>query len=142
MRKDSGMNKMQRGAQEANAESDAIVGHKTYRDGPLGFRHEPLRQSEATALLAAVDAADKRRAELMPNEQAAIRMMFEAHQRLRELGWNDAVYCPKDGSEFDAIEPGSTGIHRCHYIGEWPNGSWWVSDEHDMYPSRPVLYRR
>lgn len=125
-----------------NCDDDPIVGHKTYRDGPLGFRHEPLRASEADAIMAAVEAANKRRAELMPDEQAAIRMMFEAHQRLRELGWNDAIYCPKDGSEFDVIEPGSTGIHRCHYSGEWPSGSWWVSDEHDTYPSRPVLYRK
>lgn len=122
-------------------ERDPVVGHKTYRDGPHGFRHEPLRASEADALMAALDAADKRRAELMPDEQAAIRMMFEARQRLMELGWKDATYCPKDGSEFDAIEPGSTGIHRCHYSGEWPNGHWWIVGDDDLYPSRPVLYR-
>lgn len=123
-------------------ECDPVVGHKTYRDGPLGFRHEPLRSSEAVVIMAAVEAATQRRAELMPDEQAAIRMMFEARQRLMELGWNDAIYCPKDGSEFDAIEAGSTGIHRCHYSGEWPNGGWWVADDGDLYPSRPVLYRK
>jgi hypothetical protein len=121
-------------------DTDPVVGHKTYRDGH-GFRHEPLRASEANAIMAAVEAADKRRAELMPDEQAAIRMMFEARMRLMELGWNDATYCPKDGSEFDAIEPGSTGIHRCHYSGEWPNGHWWIAEDGDLYPSRPVLYR-
>jgi len=123
-------------------ERDPVVGHKTYRDGPLGFWHEPLRQSEAEAIMATVDAATKRRAELMPDEQAAIRMMFEARQRLMELGWKDATYCPKDGSEFDAIEPGSTGIHRCHYSGEWPTGHWWIVGDGDLYPSRPVLYRK
>ena len=123
-------------------EHDPVVGYKTYRDGPLGFRREPLRASDADKIMDAVREADKRRAELMPDEQAAIRMMFEAHKRLRELGWNNAIYCPKDGSEFDVIESGSTGIHRCHYSGEWPTGSWWVSDEHDTYPSRPVLYRK
>jgi hypothetical protein len=121
--------------------NDPVVGHKTYSDGAGGFRHEPLLSSEAKRLLAAIDEADRRRAELMPDEQSAIRMMFEAHQRLKELGWNDAIYCPKDGSEFDAIEPGSTGIHRCHYSGEWPKGSWWVSGDGDLWPSRPVLYR-
>lgn len=122
-------------------EADPVVGHKTYRDGPHGFRHEPLRASEADAIMAAVEAADKRRAELMPDEQAAIRMMFDARQRLMELGWNDAIYCPKDGSDFDAIEFGSTGIHRCHYSGEWPNGHWWIVGDDDLYPSRPVMYR-
>lgn len=122
-------------------ERDPVVGHKTYRDGPLGFRHEPLRQSEAEAIMAALDEANRRRAELMPDEQAAIRMMFEARQRLIELGWNDAIYCPKDGSEFDAIEAGSTGIHKCHYSGEWPNGHWWISGDGDLCQSRPVLYR-
>ena len=68
-------------------------------------------------------------------------MMFEARQRLMELGWNDAIYCPKDGSEFDAIEAGSTGIHKCHYSGEWPDGHWWIAGDGDLYPSRPVLYR-
>lgn len=92
--------------------------------------------------MAQVEAATQRRAELMPDEPAAIRMMFEAHQRLKELGWNDAIYCPKDGSEFDVIEPGSTGIHRCHYHGEWPTGKWYIAADGDLWPSRPVLYRK
>jgi hypothetical protein len=122
--------------------TDPVVGHKTFRDGPLGFRHEPLRASEAERIMVSVELARQRRQDLMPDEHAAIRMMFEAQQRLKELGWNDAVHCPKDGSEFDAIEPGSTGIHRCHYSGEWPSGGWWISDEGDLWPSRPVLYRK
>ena len=130
-----------RGVGRLADDADPVVGHKTFRDGPHGFRHEPLRASEADAIMASIEAADKRRAELMPTEQDAIRMMFEARQRLMELGWNDATYCPKDGSEFDAIESGSTGIHRCHYSGEWPNGHWWIAGDGDLYPSRPVLYR-
>jgi hypothetical protein len=120
---------------------DKIVGHKTFKDGPIGFRHEPLRASEAAAIMAAVDAATQRRAELMPDEQTAIRMLFEAQQRLKELGWREAIYCPKDGSEFVVIEPGSTGIHSCTYVGEWPYGNWFVHDEHDVYSSRPILFR-
>lgn len=122
-------------------EEDPIVGHKTYRDGPMGYRHEPLRASEAEVIMEMIRAADARRAELMPDERSAIRMISEAITRLKELGWRDASYCPKDGSEFDAIEPGSTGIHKCHYEGDWPSGRWWVIDEHDMYPSRPILFR-
>lgn len=124
------------------AEHDPIVGHKTFDDGYGGFRHEPLHASEAKTLLAEIDEADRRRAEMMPDEQSALRMMFEAWQRLKELGWSEAIYCPKDGSEFDAIEAGSTGIHRCHYEGKWPDGHWWIADHGDLWPSRPILYRK
>lgn len=124
------------------ADPVAEIAQKLEAQHPLGFRHEPLRSSEAEALMASVRAADARRSELMPDEQSAIRMMLQAYLRLKELGWNDAVYCPKDGSEFDVIEAGSTGIHRCIYEGEWPNGRWWILDEGDISPSRPVLYRK
>jgi hypothetical protein len=116
---------------------DPIVGHTTYHDG----HHEPLRRSEANAIIAASDEAKARRAERMPDEQSAINAMFEAWLRLKELGWNDAVYCPKDGTTFDAIEAGSTGIHQCRYDGDWPKGSWWILGDGDLWPSRPVLFR-
>ena len=120
---------------------DPIVGHKTFDDGNGGFRHEPLRESEAKALWEAAEAKEERRIALMPDEKAAISMLFDAFQRLKELGWAEAEYCPKDGSTFDVIEAGSTGIHRAHYAGVWPNGCWWIADQGDLWPCRPVLYR-
>ena len=81
------------------------------------------------------------RADLMPTEQDAINLMSQAYQRLKELGWKEAIYCPKDGSEFDAIEPGSTGIRKAHYSGDWPTGGWMVADAGDLWPSHPCLYR-
>jgi len=122
--------------------SDSIVGHKTFDDGEGGFRHEPLYASEAKKLLAEMEESDQRRAALMPDEKSAISMMFEAWTRLKELGWAEAIYCPKDGSMFDAIEAGSTGIHKCFYSGVWPNGTWYVPAHGDLYPSRPILYRK
>ncbi len=116
---------------------DPIVGHKTFHDG----HHEPLRKAEADSLQAAVDAGKARRAEQMPDEKTAIHAMWEAWMRLKDLGWNEAIYCPKDGSEFKAIEAGSTGIHRCRYDGDWPTGHWWIIGDDDLYPSRPVLFR-
>lgn len=95
----------------------------------------------AIPIMAAADAEKARRAEQMPDEQSAIAAMFDAWLRLKELGWNDAQYCPKDGSAFDAIEPGSTGIHRCRYDGTWPKGTWWIEADGDLWPSRPVLFR-
>lgn len=117
---------------------DPVVGHKTFLDG----HHEPLRQSEAQAIMAAADEEKARRAEQMPDEQSAILAMFSAWLRLKELGWNEAQYCPKDGTLFDALEPGSTGIHPCRYDGEWPTGHYWIVGDDDLYPSKPVLFRR
>lgn len=126
---------------------DDIVGHKTFDTGEIcpetGFpkmRHEPLTRAEANAIWESADRAQKERAERMPDEQSAIRAMWDAYQRLRELGWNDPSYCPKDGTHFKVIEPGSTGIHDANYHGDWPKGSWWVYDG-DIWPSRPVLFK-
>ena len=117
-----------------------IAGHKSFwRDGT--HWHEPLYEDEAKALLAACDAADKKRAEDMPNEKAAVQAMMEAWVRLKELGWREAEYCPKDGTPFLAIEPGSTGFHERHYDGDWPDGHWWVCDDSDMWPSRLILFK-
>lgn len=80
------------------------------------------------------------RAAKMPDEKAAISQMFEAYQRLQELGWREAIYCPKDGSMFSAITAGSTGVHLCNYEGEWPKGAWWIYDG-DVWPARPILFR-
>lgn len=96
---------------------------------------------EWETLLKALDDQLSKRAAAMPTEQDAINAMFQAWLRLRELGWRDAVYCPKDGSTFLAIEPGSTGIHDCSYRGEWPDGGWWIHADRDMWPSRPCLFR-
>lgn len=124
------------GAVPMGPDPDEIVGHKTPNDGT----HEPLRRSEAEALLAACDADKARRAAAMPSEADAINMLWQAYQRLRELGWREAMYCPKDGREFSAIEAGSSGVHRCHYSGEWPSGRYWISDG-DLWPSHPILFK-
>ncbi len=115
-----------------------VVGHKTHRDERGDLYHTPLTRAEADQLWAHVEREEARRLALIPDEQAALRLLMDAYIRLKEFGWNDAIYCPKDGRVFDAIEVGSTGIHPCVYIGEWPDGGWWIDD----CPSRPVLYRQ
>lgn len=117
-----------------------VVGHKTFYENGQ-FRHEPLYADEARELIARADAEKKRREEQMPDEQSAIRAMFDAWLRLKDFGWREAIYCPKDGSLFDVIEPGSTGIHACSYVGEWPDGAFWIHADGDMSPSHPVLFR-
>jgi hypothetical protein len=88
-----------------------------------------------------IEARKTIRASQMPDDASALRAMFEPHQRLKEMGWNDTIYCPKDGTVFEVIEAGSTGIHKCLYMGDWPKGGWWVMDSGDLYPSRPILFR-
>ena len=117
-----------------------VVGHKSFRDG-LGFRHEPIYEAEAAALWAQCEEADARRKERLPDEASAIKALFDAYTRLKDFGWNDAVYCPKDGTVFKVIEAGSTGKHDCIYEGKWPTGSWWILSDGDMSPSRPALFK-
>jgi hypothetical protein len=126
-------------------------GHKTFDTGEKSpetglpiLRHEPLTIEEARVLFEAAAAAQASRAERMPDEQSAIRAMFDAWARLKELGWKDACYCPKDGTHFQVIESGSTGIFDCVYSGEWPTGHWMTFDGGDCYPSStpPTLFKR
>lgn len=95
---------------------------------------------EIAAMLEQHARSVERRAEVLPDVNACLRVMMDAYCRLKELGWNDAIYCPKDGSTFRVIEFGSTGMFDCHYEGEWPTGRWWTHDAGDLWPSRPVMY--
>lgn len=110
---------------------------------PSGHRCGPVTTDAASfaRLEAAFERRDADQAARMPDDKAALDQMQDAYTRLKKLGWRDAIYCPKDGTEFDVIEAGSTGIFPCHYEGDWPNGCWWVSDGGDLWPSRPILYR-
>ena len=56
-----------------------------------------------------------RRTELMPDEAAALRLLTDAIHRLKELGFNDATYIPKDGSMCELVEDGSSGIHKGYW---------------------------
>jgi len=119
-----------------------IVGHKTFDTGErcpeTGFpilRHEPLTRAEGDTLMVAIERRQKEREERMPDEKSAIDALFEAWLRLKELGWSEPQYCPKDGTRFNVIELGSTGIFDCSYNGEWPGGLYMVEDQHDVYPT-------
>lgn len=127
---------------------DDIAGHKTFATGEIcpetGFpqmRHEPLSRAEANTLWDACQKAHEDRVARMPDEKSALHAMHDAYTRLRDMGWREAIYCPKDGSHFQAIEAGSTGIHDCAYRGEWPNGHWDVYGDGDVWPSHPILFK-
>lgn len=104
---------------------------------------EPKEQArfDVEEIFRTAEAQRLKRAATMPSEADCLRVMMDVYQRLQELGWREAIYCPKDGTAFEAIEAGSTGIFRCHYSGTWPDGSWWAEDGGDLRPSRPILLR-
>jgi len=102
-----------------------------------------LSADEAKALFEACEAARAKTEADMPTEKSALNELSRAFHRLKDFGWREAVYCPKDGSEFEVIEAGSTGVFRCRYDGTWPNGMWMTFDDSDVYPSSraPLLFR-
>lgn len=97
-----------------------------------------VKEEDIQALWRAADMSTAARRREMPSEHAALVVMFEAWQRLRELGWRDGMCCPKDGSLFEVCGLGSTGIHKCTYSGEWPDGHAMVQDGGDIYPQNPT----
>jgi len=121
---------------------DPVVGHKTYRDAN-GTRHEPLRESEAKAIMARVEAATAKRKVDMPTEQDAIRALWSAHQRLKELGWRDGRYMPTTGERFATVQVGSTGIHACTAERRDMFGTNYTTHDGDLWlsSSPPTLFR-
>lgn len=100
-------------------------------------RIQQLTQNEWDAMLGAIEAAKRERAEKMPTELDALRFMFSAWERLKELGWREAMYAPRDGRTLEFIEAGSTGIHRGHKDEKFT----WIHDAGDLWPSNPILFR-
>ena len=94
-------------------------------------------QADAEAIWQAVEQAQRDRAEMMPTERDALLVMMKAFERLRELGWRDAMYAPRDGRLLEFIEAGSTGIHKGHKDEKFV----WIHDAGDLWPSHPILFR-
>lgn len=117
-------------------DTNPVVGWGTTDKG----ERVPIHKDLADKLWAEAEAAKAKREADMPTERDAIVALNQAYTRLCELGWQNPIYAPKNGSPLDLIEAGSTGIHRGHYDGDWPIGSWWIVDG-GVSPSRPVLAR-
>lgn len=99
-------------------DTNEFYGHATMADGS----HRRLSSEEAKAIWDAAEAAKDHRAATMPTTDDALSALLSAKERLRELGWREAKYCPKDGEEFAVIEWGCTGIFPAVYHGQWPTG--------------------
>jgi hypothetical protein len=89
-------------------------------------------------IMAAVEKSRAAAASDMPSESDALLVMFRAYQRLTELGFREATYCPSDGKIRELIEPGSTGIHRGYRDD---NRRFWIMEAGDLWPSSPCLFR-
>jgi hypothetical protein len=76
-----------------------------------------------------------------PEEIELLKHMLDAFAGLRRLGWQEIMYCPKDGSWFLAICAGSTRIDLHRYYGKWPKGMWEASAHGDLWSSRPILWK-
>lgn len=93
-------------------------GHMTMADGS----HVPLSAEQARDLWARAEEKTRRIAEEMPTPFDALGRICDGRERLRQLGWSDGIYCPKDGTQFAVIEWGSTGVFEAFYSGAWPDG--------------------
>lgn len=92
-------------------------------------------------MIAEIDAEKARRAEKMPDEAAALAQLHEAWTRLKELGFRESQYAPRDGKTAQVIEVGSTGIHEGYRDEKSDSPLFWLYDNGDLWPSRPILYR-
>ncbi|MEM7621477.1 MAG: hypothetical protein AAF228_13705 [Pseudomonadota bacterium] len=101
-----------------------------------------IKTEEFNKMWEGIEKEKKKREADYPTVKSCLNELCRIEDRLKEFGFSDAVYCPKDGTIFNAIEFGSTGIHDCIYKGEWPKGSWWILESHDISPSRPIMYRK
>ena len=98
---------------------------------------------DAEAIMASIDAMRKHRAEQMPTEKDAIRAMFSAWQRLKELGWRGGQYMPLTGERYAGIQCGSTGIHAYTAEQRGPFDRMYTIHDGDLWSTRcpPVLFR-
>lgn len=58
---------------------------------------DEIKSVDVAKIFKNIAKREKARAEDMPTEKEALAVMFEAFLRLKELGFSEACYCPKDG---------------------------------------------
>jgi hypothetical protein len=97
-------------------------------------------EEQADAIIKALDADKAKRIDEMPDVDSALRVFTRSYRRLIELGFKEIIYHPKDGSTFEVIEPGSTGIFPCEFWESPTRGSFWIMQDGGC-PSHPVLWR-
>lgn len=71
------------------------------------------RLMDSETLFASIQATIAKRAADMPTEENAMAAMQGAFDRLKDLGWKEAMYCPKDGTLLDARRRRSVALPAC-----------------------------
>ena len=79
----------------------------------------------------------KREAWAHPNMQQICHLTNE----MRNEGWSEISYCPKDGSSFLAWNPLCSLPYICTYSGKWPDGKWWAHVDGDVWPDKPMMWK-
>lgn len=80
------------------------------------------------------------------DNRPAIDRLYSAYRDLLSQGWREALYAPKDGTEIEIIELGSTGVFKAVWcsFGHEPMdtcGSFFGQDGGDTYPCRVAVWR-
>jgi hypothetical protein len=104
----------------------------------MSYPKKPIPPDSVLRILADAQEAKNARAAEMQTEQDAINAIHRAYSRLKDLGWRDGMYMPKDGTKVTVIQVGSTGQFDCAYVGEWSDGFFYLYDSGDVYPTRSV----
>lgn len=76
----------------------------------------------------------------------AIERLASVYIDLCNEGWREIMYAPKDDTEIEVIECGSTGIHRARWrsFNHQPLnscGCLFIAEAGDLWPSHPILWR-
>jgi hypothetical protein len=98
-----------------------FVARQAFRDG---------RRAERLARAVPVPREDP--------EGDAIRGLDRSYRALKELGWRDAMYAPRDGTPIDLIEVGCTAVLTNCYRDEV---GFWQHAANETWPTRPILFR-
>lgn len=100
---------------------------------------KPTPQLALGKILAEAQIRRRERADHLPTTNHCVVALLQTVERLREIGWRDACYAPKDRS-FDAIVMGGSGVHRCQWLGGTAGG-WFIEDTNDWWPAQIVVWR-
>ncbi len=99
---------------------------------------QPANSVDVHALLRESAYQQTVRAEQLPTEQDCIRMMVQCRLRLLDLGWTSGEYAPKDGKEFEGINPGFSGPAIYTNFGS----GFFITSPGDWWPApRPLVFR-
>lgn len=74
-------------------------------------------------------------------ERNHILSMFNGYRALIDHhGWREIMYAPKDGTPFEVITVGSTGVFPARWLGE-KDDLLFVEEAGDLWPAQAMLFR-